>query len=134
MFTTLTDPELQPILDELILREPIFHTPACGITLADFDRLMSSDYCEIGASGRTYTRALILQHLAQNPPMDAATAGWQTSDHALRALSSNTYLFTYNLLQGKRLTRRATLWQHIPTGWQILYHQGTLVTENNDTA
>ena len=34
---------------------------------------------------------------------------------------------TYTLLQGARVTRRATLWRRSMSGWKILYHQGTLV-------
>ncbi|MEO6803146.1 MAG: DUF4440 domain-containing protein [Granulicella sp.] len=111
------------ILNDLIPREPIFHTPLT----ADPTRLMAPTYWEIGASGRIYTRAIILEHLAQNPPIDAATANWRTTNHALFQLSPDTYLLTYTLQQEARLTRRATLWQQTPTGWQILYHQGTLV-------
>jgi hypothetical protein len=120
-------PVLQPIFDELLLREPIFHTPAT----ADPAQLMSPDYWEVGASGRIYTRAFILQHLADNPPVDAATAGWQTSGHALRAIAPDIYLLTYTLRQPNRITRRATLWQRTSAGWQILYHQGTIIAADD---
>jgi hypothetical protein len=115
-----TAAELLPILDDLRRREPIFHRP-------DFPTIMSPDYWEVGASGRSYTRAFILETLAQHPPIDAATANWQTTDFALQSLAPDTYLLTYTLNQNPRLTRRTTLWRHTQEGWQILYHQGTLV-------
>jgi hypothetical protein len=112
---------------ELSAREPIFHRPAFARTRDDFDRLMAPGYWEIGASGTRYDRAFILDHLQQNPPVDADTAGWQTFDHQARPLGPDIWLFTYNLHQGERRTRRATLWQRTTVGWQILYHQGTIM-------
>jgi hypothetical protein len=43
--------------------------------------------------------------------------------------NSGTYLFTYTLHQNERQTRRATIWHRTPVGWQILYHQGTIITD-----
>jgi hypothetical protein len=129
---TATDPDLQPILDELRPLEPIFHTPAFGTTAADFERRTAPNYWEVGASGRRYTRDFILQMLAENPPIDAATARWRASGFALRALGPATYLLTYSLRQSDRLTRRSTIWHKDPVGWTILYHQGTVVTADED--
>ena len=129
MFTlrdfTYTHPDLMLLLEDLLQREPIFHRPA-------FPTHVSPSYWEVGASGRRYGREFILQHLAQNPPVDAATAGWLTSDHALQQLCPDTYLLTYTLQQGNRITRRSTIWQSTPTGWQVLFHQGTIVTTDHD--
>ena len=115
-----TAPELLPILDDLRRREPIFHRP-------DFPTIMSPDYWEVGASGRRYSRDFILETLLQHPPVDASVVNWQATDFALRELAPNTYLLTYTLDQAGRLTRRSTFWHRTPEGWQILYHQGTIV-------
>ena len=125
---THTEPGLLPILAELRRREPIFHTPEFGTTNADFERVMAPDYWEVGASGRRYSRDFILQAFTDAPPVDAASAGWESSGHALRRLGPDTYLLTYTLCQGERLTRRATIWQSTAEGWRILYHQGTIIT------
>lgn len=129
---THTEPDLLPVLEELRRREPIFHTPAFGTTRADFDHRMAPGYWEVGASGRRYSRDFILEWLSQTPPVDAASAGWQCSDHALRRLGPDAYLMTYVLRQGERVTRRATIWQSTAEGWRILYHQGTIVTAEED--
>jgi hypothetical protein len=129
-----TDPNLLPILEDLIAREPIFRRPAFASTLEDFDNLMAPDYWEVGASGRRYGRAFILHMLAENPPVDATAVGWRISGHALRQLAPDTYLVTYSLRQSDRLTRRSTLWRSTPAGWQILYHQGTIVTPTDNAA
>ncbi len=115
-----TAPELLPILDDLRRREPIFHRPA-------FPTVMSPDYWEVGASGRRYSRDFILETLVLHPPIDADVARWQATDFALQQLAPNTYLLAYTLDQTGRITRRSTLWQNTQEGWQILYHQGTLV-------
>ena len=88
---------------------------------------MASDYWEVGASGRRYSREFILETLAQHPPVDAARANWQVTDFALQQLAQDTYLVTYTLDQAGRITRRSTLWQKAAEGWRILYHQGTIV-------
>jgi hypothetical protein len=125
--------DLASILEELRSREPIFHTRAFGNTRSQFEAMMSHDYWEIGASGRRYTREFILEHLERNPPVDAADAGWTTCDHAVRQLGPGIYLFTYTLAQGPRISRRATIWQQTAPGWQILFHQGTIVSGEKGT-
>jgi hypothetical protein len=129
---TQIDPELFPVFEELRCREPIFHTAAFGTTLAGFERVTAPDYWEVGASGRRYSRDFIFRALKQSPPIDAASAGWQSSDYGLRRLSPDTYLFTYTLRQAERVTRRATIWQITAEGWRILYHQGTIVSAGED--
>lgn len=129
---THTDPALLPVLEELRRREPIFHTAEFGSTRADFEKSTAPDYWEAGASGRRYSREFILDELEKHPPVDAASAGWRTYDHALRRLGPDTYLITYTLRQLERITRRATIWQRTCDGWRILYHQGTIVSAEED--
>jgi hypothetical protein len=127
-----TDPDLLSTLEELRRREPIFHTPEFGSTRADFEKATAPEYWETSASGRRYGREFILRALEQNPPIDAVAAGWQCYDHAIRRLGPDIYLLTYTLRQVERLTRRATIWQTTATGWRVLYHQGTVVTAEED--
>ena len=129
---TRIESDLFSVLEELRRREPIFHTREFGTTLADFEKITTPEYWEVGASGRRYSREFILRTLDQNPPIDAASAGWCSYDHGLRRLGSDTYLFTYTLRQAERLTRRATIWQTTSEGWRVLYHQGTIVSAEED--
>jgi len=131
---THTAPDLLRVLEELRRREPIFHTAEFGATRADFERATAPDYWEVGASGRRYSREFILGTLDRNPPTDAASAGWRSYDHGLSRLGPDTFLLTYTLRQAERLTRRATVWQITPEGWRILYHQGTIVSVEEDDA
>jgi hypothetical protein len=127
-----TDPDLISVLDELRVREPIFHSKEFGSTRGDFEKATAPEYWETSASGRRYSREFILTGLEQNPPVDAIAAGWKCYDHALRRLGADTYLLTYTLRQIERLTRRATIWQKTSEGWRILYHQGTIVSAEED--
>jgi hypothetical protein len=82
--------------------------------------------------GRRYSRDFILHDLYRKSPAFADALGWKSWDYALRRLGPDTYLLTYVLRQGDRLTRRATMWQSTPDGWRILYHQGTVVSVEED--
>ena len=126
---THTAPNLLPVLKELRRREPIFHRQEFGTSRADFEKLTAPDYWEASASGRRYSRQFILSNLEKHPPVDATSAGWQSHDHAVKQLGSDTYLITYTLHQLGRITRRATIWRITPEGWRILYHQGTIVSD-----
>ena len=123
-FNTAEKPSLSTgllaILDDLLRHEPIFHRP-------EFPTAMAPDYREVGASGRRYSREFILQTLANEPPADAAVAGWQIFEPQCQQLGEATYLFTYTLHQGERITRRTTIWRQSASGWQALFHQGTIV-------
>jgi hypothetical protein len=127
-----TDPALDAVLQELVQREPIFHRPEWGLTRADFERMTAPDFWEIGASGRRYSRAFVLDELEQryqvrgeNPAPDSLKA----SGFHCRQLSGDVYLLTYTLLQGERKTRRTTIWQRTAKDWKIVFHQGTVVQE-----
>ena len=121
-----TDAELQLVLEELSGREPIFHRPEHGTHREDFERMMASDFWEVGASGASYSRQFVLDELERRhaaPHEDV----WETSDFQCRQLASDVYLLTYTLLQHKtRLTRRSTIWERTADGWKIVYHQGTI--------
>lgn len=133
---THTEPELLPVLNELRSREPIFHTPRFARTPEEVEQAVSSDFWEVGASGRRYSRAFILHTLENDPAryVNAEAAGWTASGFAVRALGPATYLLTYLLDQAGRRTRRATIWEKADPGWRILYHQGTpILLEGDDT-
>jgi hypothetical protein len=121
-----TAAELTGVLDELRRREPIFHRPEFGTTRADFERMTASDFWEIGASGQRYSRAHVLDVLEHRVP-DPAEHAWITRDFHCRELGADTYLLTYTLEQGKRVSRRSTIWRRSGGEWLIVFHQGTLV-------
>ncbi len=123
-----TEPRLQSIQEELAAREPIFHHPELGTTRADLEAMTVSDFWEVGASGRRYSREYVfsvLEERSESPGNDK----WETSGFHCREIAPDNYLLTYTLDQQGRITRRATLWRRTPDGWKIVYHQGTVVHE-----
>jgi hypothetical protein len=132
----VTEPEYLDVLNELMQREPIFHHPEFGKSRQDFEKMTDGAFWEVGASGRRYSREYTLAEVARRYE-DSAYQGihsapentWQTKDFYCRSIALDTYLLTYTLIQGDRVTRRSTLWQHVDTGWKILYHQGTIVND-----
>jgi len=124
-----TDPELSDILAELSSREPIFHRPELGASRADFEKMTIDDFWEVGASGRRYSRAYVLDELEKRHAVPHADI-WETMDFHCRRLARDVYLLTYTLLQDKvRRTRRSTIWRRTAEGWKIVYHQGTIVQD-----
>ena len=120
------DPSLAGVLEELKQREPIFHHPELGTTRADFERQTAPDFWEVGATGRRYSREYIWSVLEKRWS-ELGDDPWETSAFHCRQVSPDTYLLTYTLLQEGRRSRRLTVWQKTSDGWQIVYHQGTVV-------
>ena len=61
----VTEPVLRDVLEELKAREPIFHRPEFGTTKVDFEGMLHEGFWEIGASGRRYSKAYVLNELEQ---------------------------------------------------------------------
>jgi hypothetical protein len=123
---SVTSPQLIAVLEELKLREPIFHHPEFGTTRADYEAMTDPEFWEVGASGRRYSREFVLDTLENRAP-DPDESKWLPRDFQCREIAADNYLITYTLHQAERVTRRATLWRRTAAGWKILYHQGTLV-------
>ncbi len=132
----ITDAADVDILNELMQREPIFHHPEFGRTRQELENMTDATFWEIGASGRRYIRDYTLTEVAKRY-QDSAYCGihsapentWQTTDFYCCKIAADNYLLSYTLIQADRVTRRTTLWRYTPTGWKILYHQGTIVQD-----
>lgn len=122
--TLITDPKILGVLDELREREPIFHRPEFGTTRADFEEMTEETFWEVGASGQCYSREHVLNELEKRYASQTEDA-WETGDFHCLEIAADNYLLTYTLIQGARVTRRATIWRRTKGGWKIVYHQGT---------
>jgi hypothetical protein len=113
------------VFDELLAREPLFHREPDSAGRHVFERMTAPDYWEVGASGRVYDREFIIETLVKrhSGPQDDE---WVVEDFAVRQLSAEAWLATYELHQGQRRSRRSTVWARTDSGWVALYHQGTL--------
>jgi hypothetical protein len=121
----MTD-DLKDVLAELMNREPLFHRTELGTSREVFETMTAPDFWEVGASGTVYDLESIWSILEARYRANEPD-NWKTSDFQIRALGTNVYLLTYQLQQEERITRRATLWEKVQTGWRVIYHQDTLV-------
>ena len=127
--TLSTAPDLVPILNELMLREPIFHHPEFGTSKADFEAMTDPEFWEVGASGRRYSRTYCIDSLVDRHSRPH-TEAWDAKDFHCTRISPDSYLVTYTLIQeSTRITRRSTIWRRAGDDWKILYHQGTVVSD-----
>ena len=117
---------LQPILDTLQRLEPIFHAAHAEATPENVEQYVSPRFWEVGASGNRYSRDFALKVLAERQK-SPDIAAWKTAGWHIAEAGTNTYLLTYTLYQPDRITRRLSVWQKQPAGWQVIYHQGTMV-------
>jgi hypothetical protein len=125
----VTAANLLGIQQELQRREPLFHREEFGTTRRDFEKMTAPEFWEVGASGRRYSREYVLNILESR----FETSGddpWEVRDFHCAEIAADNFLVTYTLLQGQRVTRRATLWRRAATGWQAVFHQGTIVAED----
>lgn len=127
----ITDSKLQAIAEELRAREPIFHHPELGVDRINLEQQTAENFWEVGASGRPYSRKFVIDAVERRfrDNTEVTTDDWKMSEFYCRELGPDTYMITYLLNQGGRLSRRLTLWRRAGDVWQILYHQGTLIAE-----
>jgi hypothetical protein len=118
--------DLQTACEELKRLEPVFHTPATGPEKHKYERVIAADFWEVGASGRRYDRELVLRTLAERESAGVYEP-LSTEDFDCAVLGDDCFLVRYVLRQGERVTRRASIWKLTNVGWQIIYHQGTVV-------
>jgi hypothetical protein len=113
----------------LAAREPLFHHPEFGTSRADFEAKVAPEFWEIGASGTRYSKAFILETLADRHAKPV-TESYVVTDFACQELSPNLYLATYRLDHVGRLSQRSTIWRYGGGVWQAVFHQGTLIVRN----
>ncbi len=124
---------LTAVQEELIRREPIFHRPELGTTRDVFEKMTANDFWETGASGRRYSRDFVLDTVVRRY-IDGYKDDWRAEDFYCQLIAPNHYLLTYTLHQGKRASRRATLWRFAGNHWVALYHQGTIAENSGENA
>jgi hypothetical protein len=122
----ITAPEHLTVMRELMQREPLFHRPEFGSTREDFERMTVADFWEVGASGRRYSRNFVIEGLQERFKKRSEEV-WEIGDFQCCEIAADNFLVTYTLIQGMRMTRRATIWRRADAEWKVVYHQGTAV-------
>jgi hypothetical protein len=94
--------------------------------------MLADDFIEIGASGRIFNKASILEDLKNESPRSASIL----TDFATREISPTAILATYKATRrnlaaevtGQSL--RSSLWIHLDGRWQLTFHQGTPIPQS----
>lgn len=116
---TMTAADVQEVID----KELSLLTNTVRSNASKVDGLLDASYREIGASGRLWSRASIIDALSETSDEDEQI---DASDMAGEALSADLILLTYTTVRGQRRARRSSLWRRSNGTWRLLFHQGTL--------
>jgi hypothetical protein len=119
--------ESNDLIEQLSLREPIFHRREFGTTRDDLERMIDHGFWEIGASGSVYGRDYVIETVLQRYSDGPEPHDWPCRDFTLTVLAEKLFLLSYVLEQPQRTTRRSTIWRLSDDGWKIVFHQGTLM-------
>ncbi|AVM00365.1 DUF4440 domain-containing protein [Gordonia iterans] len=112
---------------ELRALEPSFHRSPPGSDRSVFEQMTTPDFFEVGASGRVHQRDFVLDTVAERYAAGIDEPQFTVREFAVRHLSGESWLATYELTQDGRRTRRAKIWTRTGSAWRADYHQGTLV-------
>ena len=113
-------------VDELEQLERELHSAGTRQSESRLKELLHPNFREIGRSGREYSRATILEHLADGEPPKVHADQFRRID-----LEPQVALITYksaHIAEGGGLYRhslRSSIWIRGEEGWQMVFHQGT---------
>ena len=88
------------------------------------DTILSSDFFEIGRSGRTYTREMTICCQPSEIPAELPLSNFN-----IRLITENIALVTYisfvNYRTGLEKGLRSSIWSKQSSKWKLEFHQGT---------
>jgi len=86
-------------------------------------QLIAEDFVEFGSSGRTYTKADLVEALKAESPVTQST-----SDFRVSILGRDVALLTYRIHRHSTPplhTLRSSIWRMRDGQWQMIFHQAT---------
>jgi hypothetical protein len=89
--------------------------------------LLDEAFLEVGASGRTWSRAEVVALLGADPP-----SSLELHDLVVERLTDDVALVrfvTEDPGPTRRLARRASVWVRRDGTWRLRYHQGTVAAD-----
>jgi hypothetical protein len=108
-------------LEEIIELELALLTPAVRHDRSAVAALLHSDFREVGASGRTWTRAEILDELARSSDRGSP----EVSEVKAVELADRVVLITFTTATTERTVHRCSIWVSDGAAWSVIYHQAT---------
>ncbi len=86
-----------------------------------FDHHLHPDFVEHGCSGALWTR----ERIVGTPVAEEIAVGLPLNNQEARQLAADTWMLTYISHEPGRSCRRVSIWQELPEGWRLRFHQGT---------
>lgn len=109
-------PELRHLL---MLEERLLDPRVRGDRYA-LSSLLRDDFTEIGTSGRTYDKALLIEMLVEEKHVPIATHGMRA-----RLVGEGVGIVTYRTAGKGGQVFRSSLWMKGEDKWKLVFHQGT---------
>ena len=114
-------------VEQAIELELALLTPEVRRSRLRLEGLLDPDFREIGASGRLWSRAEMIEALSNQD--DDVTEPIQAVDFIGTSLGPDLVLLTYVSDPEGRAARRSSLWRRPVASWRLLHHQGTLLSD-----
>ncbi len=120
---------LPELLSEIRVLEEALHRPEIRRSRTAVEELLSEDFVEFGSSGAICRRNEIIDLLVQESEDPGELLAY---DYSLSIISSDAVLLTYRTRRTRedgfeRHVLRSSIWKHSEIGWQMLFHQGTVI-------
>jgi len=113
--------------DHVVALEHELLSPSTRGDVVRLDELLHREFVEVGASGRRWNRADMMEALVADPD----PGGHEVDDVLASVISEDVVLVTYATRRATSSIHRASLWVRHGGGWAVRYHQGTPVRHDH---
>lgn len=117
--------EMSSPADDVVALERELLAPSTRRDGARLNELLHPEFVEVGASGRRWTRAEMVEALVADP----ASGEVEVDDVVASVVSDDVVLVTSTSCRGTASSHRASLWVRRGGSWAVRHHQGTPVAE-----
>jgi ribonuclease HI len=107
-------------LDAVVALELELLEPATRAASERLEPLLHPEFREIGASGRRWDRAGVIDALTADPGEP-----WSAHEIVARRVVRDVVLVTYTARRAAGASLRSSLWVRENDRWQVVFHQGT---------
>jgi hypothetical protein len=108
-------------LEDVISRERALLDKDVRLSPGRLRELLHPSFIEFGASGTVWTLESVLRALPGDPEVEG-----EAVDSTATSLDEDAVLLTYRIT-GSRPSLRSSVWLRTADGWQMRFHQGTLL-------
>ena len=112
-------------------REQALLTEAVRASREALDALLADDFMEIASTGVSFGKAAVVDRL----PQEAGSVAFECKEFTERPVADGVVVVTYRATVVRNGIRtasmRASLWRREPTGWRMVFHQGTRLPDGD---